>query len=444
MQQGRRARLDDCCRAAGAPCGGAGRRAAHAAQTQALSRPSHRGLISGAPSRHPDRGFASVAAALTSPAPTRALHARNQERCLPPLAAPPLAAVPDRRERASPELRARAHAPRPAASCSSAAMKGQRSIASFFGRKPKANAAPPAEAAGSGGQRAEQQQGPPAKRAKLAPQEEAGAGDTAHPELRDQAGAPRAAPSAIPSRVPARQLKAQRKLVESERQEQQSAAAAAGRADKPKYTPLEQQVVALKQQHPGVLLVVEVSCWGCVRRPLAAVPWRWRPRRQGCQRRAAQQHRSPAPRPEPPPGEACKLALTDAGVDAGGLQVPLLWRRCRGGLKGGRGGSCECVHSALPAARGFSRRAAVLGATPSWRRHERRPAAQQLVGFQQLGAGAPCVVLVAHKPLGYEFDARVPRHHAAGSRDLLRRRQEGLQPCCVPGSLGPAGRARCC
>lgn len=140
--------------------------------------------------------------------------------------------------------------------------KGQRSIASFFQRPKEAAAtgqpaAKEGPAEGHGGE-------PPAKRAKLsqhvAPQS---TGDTPHP--RDQSSAPSPvlslprAPSrdagGIPSRVPHRQLKAHRKLVESEKQQEQQAA----KPEKIKYTPLEQQVVALKQQYPGVLLVVEVS-----------------------------------------------------------------------------------------------------------------------------------------------------------------------------------------
>lgn len=75
-------------------------------------------------------------------------------------------------------------------------------------------------------------------------------------------------PAGIPARQDARHQRFQNKLVIGRGNSKRDAAAPADvGAAKPKYTPLELQIVALKRKHPNVLLIVEV---GCVRAPMAA------------------------------------------------------------------------------------------------------------------------------------------------------------------------------
>lgn len=176
--------------------------------------------------------------------------------------------------------------------------KSQRSIASFF-FKPKAGATPKTGPASQQRVLGEKQaaQGPPllapGKRQRVVPpetqrQEDALPPDRASsPTLRSQAGkfsavqppaaatvnvqsahtsrgsTPQAAgnthTSQVPARVEHRHQRFQQKLVIGAGNKPEGPARGMPAVTKPKYTPLELQIVELKDKHPGVLLIVEVT-----------------------------------------------------------------------------------------------------------------------------------------------------------------------------------------
>ena len=161
--------------------------------------------------------------------------------------------------------------------------KGQRSISSFFAAKQPSHAAsagqpgpdqprPKRQRTSDGDQphvTQQRNQAPPVQAApKVAPisgtadvtPSEKRASEAEHQQEPDPAG--------IPARQSARHQRFQNKLVIGRGNSKRDAAAPADAgAAKPKYTPLELQIVALRRKHPNVLLIVEV---GCVRAPLAA------------------------------------------------------------------------------------------------------------------------------------------------------------------------------
>lgn len=180
--------------------------------------------------------------------------------------------------------------------------KGQRSIASFF-FKPKAGATPKV------GQQKQQQrvlgekqaaQGPliaaPSKRQRVSPPESHWQEDAVprhmfpSPSLHTQAPANSAVqlqaaassivqsahlpqapsmqtasagieshPTQVPARVEQRHQRFQQKLVIGAGNKPEAHSKAMPAVTKPKYTPLELQIVDLKDRHPGVLLIVEVT-----------------------------------------------------------------------------------------------------------------------------------------------------------------------------------------
>ncbi len=184
--------------------------------------------------------------------------------------------------------------------------KGQRSIASFF-FKPKAGPAP------KNGQQKQQQrvlgekqaaQGPPlaapSKRQRVSPPESHRQEDavprnmSSSPALHTQAPensavqlqaaasskaqsarAPQAPsmqpasagiqshPTQVPARVEQRHQRFQQKLVIGAGNKPEAHSKAMPAVTKPKYTPLELQIVDLKDRHPGVLLIVEVTTSSC-------------------------------------------------------------------------------------------------------------------------------------------------------------------------------------
>ena len=158
--------------------------------------------------------------------------------------------------------------------------KGQRSISSFFAAKqpsPAASAGQPGpdqprpkrQRTSDGDQPHVTQQlnqAPPVQAApKVAPISGTPAPDKRAIETEQQHEPD---PAGIPARQDARHQRFQNKLVIGRGNSKRDTAAPADvGAAKPKYTPLELQIVALKREHPNVLLIVEV---GCVRAPLAA------------------------------------------------------------------------------------------------------------------------------------------------------------------------------
>lgn len=74
-----------------------------------------------------------------------------------------------------------------------------------------------------------------------------------------------AAQQQVPPRVGQRHHRFQQKLVIGAGNKHEGTAKAMSAVIKPKYTPLELQIVDLKDKHPGILLIVEVwsSCSGC-------------------------------------------------------------------------------------------------------------------------------------------------------------------------------------
>ena len=178
--------------------------------------------------------------------------------------------------------------------------KSQRSIASFF-FKPKAGATPKTGPASQQRVLGEKQaaQGPPllapGKRQRVVPpetqrQEDALPPDrSSSPTLRSQAGKfsavqPPSAATAnvqsahtsggstpqpagnthtsqtpVPARIEHRHQRFQQKLVIGAGNKPEGPARGMPAVTKPKYTPLELQIVELKDKHPGVLLIVEVT-----------------------------------------------------------------------------------------------------------------------------------------------------------------------------------------
>lgn len=83
-----------------------------------------------------------------------------------------------------------------------------------------------------------------------------------------------AAQQQIPPRVGQRHYRFQQKLVIGAGNRNEGTAKATSAVTKPKYTPLELQIVDLKDKHPGILLIVEVwsssfSCPSSCKHPLA-------------------------------------------------------------------------------------------------------------------------------------------------------------------------------
>ena len=73
-----------------------------------------------------------------------------------------------------------------------------------------------------------------------------------------------AAETAIPARVEQRHQRFQQKLVVGAGNKAERNARGVPAAVKPKYTPLELQIVELRERHPGVLLIVEVTEHACL------------------------------------------------------------------------------------------------------------------------------------------------------------------------------------
>lgn len=66
-------------------------------------------------------------------------------------------------------------------------------------------------------------------------------------------------PTQVPARVEQRHQRFQQKLVIGAGNKPEGHTKAMPAVTKPKYTPLELQIVELKDRHPGVLLIVEVT-----------------------------------------------------------------------------------------------------------------------------------------------------------------------------------------
>lgn len=66
-------------------------------------------------------------------------------------------------------------------------------------------------------------------------------------------------PTQVPARVEQRHQRFQQKLVVGAGNKPEAHSKAMPAFTKPKYTPLELQIVDLKDRHPGVLLIVEVT-----------------------------------------------------------------------------------------------------------------------------------------------------------------------------------------
>jgi DNA mismatch repair protein MSH3 len=133
------------------------------------------------------------------------------------------------------------------------AVKGQRAISAFF--RPQAKDAPSTAQPSSQQVNAGSGQQPPSKKQRL--EEDGVVAIDPTPEKAEARQRPPA--PAIPKRTATNKSKAYRKLVQSVEQQEAVASKASTSAAKPKYTPLEQQVVELKRKHPDALLVVEVS-----------------------------------------------------------------------------------------------------------------------------------------------------------------------------------------
>ena len=136
------------------------------------------------------------------------------------------------------------------------AVKGQRSISAFFRAQAKVDASNPVQPNPQKAESGTVKQ-PPSKKQRL---EEGGVvAIDCTPEKVEARQRP--APPPIPKRTASNKSKAYRKLVQSVEQQEAAVSKASTSTAKPKYTPLEQQVVDLKRKHPDALLVVEVCCY---------------------------------------------------------------------------------------------------------------------------------------------------------------------------------------